>query len=323
MSTAGRQTAVGAFVLGGVALAVAAFVLFGKLHIFSPVKHAAVVFQDSIAGLSVGSPVTFRGVRVGAVDSITIQLDHKTNTAYIPVIIQLDSGRVRATRDGDSAPVDLRALIDQGLRAELNTQSFVTGQSEIDLDFEPKTVAVLHPDITDLTEIPTQLSTIQKVKEQLSQLPLRELADNASATLQSLRALSEKLNEGLPPLVQSLKSSSDRADDALATVSQAIKDLQGHFDGALADIDRLAVSGDRQLNQRGAELHSLLVASAQTANRATEALAQVKSLTSDRGAARANIESALRDLAAATASLRGFASDVEHNPQLLLTGRKP
>jgi paraquat-inducible protein B len=52
-------------------------------------------------------------------------------------------------------------------------------------------------------------------------------------------------------------------------------------------------------------------------------LESVRGLTAERGAARANIDSALRDIAAASASLRGFASDVEHNPQLLLTGRKP
>jgi paraquat-inducible protein B len=46
-------------------------------------------------------------------------------------------------------------------------------------------------------------------------------------------------------------------------------------------------------------------------------------VTSDRGAVRANLESTLRDLAAAAASLRGFTHDVEHDPQLLLTGRKP
>jgi paraquat-inducible protein B len=219
--------------------------------------------------------------------------------------------------------VELRALIARGLRAELNTQSFVTGQSEIDLDFEPASTAVLHPEITHLTEIPTQLSTIQKVKETLSQLPLRELADNASATLQSLRALSEKLNRGLPPLVASITQTADRSDTALAAAGQTIKDLQGRLDITIGDFDRLAVTGNTQLSQRGAELHTLLTASAQTANRAAESLGQLKSLLSDRGAARANIESALRDLAAATASLRGFASDVEHNPQLLLTGRKP
>jgi paraquat-inducible protein B len=49
----------------------------------------------------------------------------------------------------------------------------------------------------------------------------------------------------------------------------------------------------------------------------------LKGLTSERAASRANLESTLRDLAAAAASLRGFANDVEHNPQLLLTGRRP
>ena len=54
-----------------------------------------------------------------------------------------------------------------------------------------------------------------------------------------------------------------------------------------------------------------------------DVLGDVRSMTSDRAASRANIEATLRDLAAAAASLRGFANDVEHNPQLLLTGRKP
>jgi paraquat-inducible protein B len=54
-----------------------------------------------------------------------------------------------------------------------------------------------------------------------------------------------------------------------------------------------------------------------------DVLNELKSLTSDRGTARANLEATLRDLAATAASLRGFASDVERNPQLLLTGRRP
>ena len=291
MSSAGRQTAVGAFVLGGGGLALAAVLLFGKLHIFSPVKQAAVVFQDSIAGLSIGSPVTFRGVRVGAVQNIAIQFDQKTHVAYIPVVVQLDAGRVLVAGNGHREAVDLEGLIARGLRAELNTQSFVTGQSEIDLDFDNSSAAVLHPDITELTEIPTKQSAIQRVKETLSQLPLRELVDNASVTLESLRGLSEKLNRGLPPLVDSLKAASDRADTLVNAAVDTLKDLQARLDVTLGNIDRLANTGGIELTGRGAE--------------------------------RANIDSALRDIAAAAAALRGFANDVEHNPQLLLTGRKP
>ena len=316
----GRQTALGAFVLGGAALAIAAVLLFGKLHLFSRVQVAAVVFQDSIAGLSVGSPVTFRGVRVGAVRSITIQFDQRTRIAYIPVVVQLDGGQVRL---GGGATVDLAAMIARGLRAELNTQSFVTGQSEIDLDFDAASPPVLHPAITDLTEIPAKLSAIQRVKEQLSQLPLRELTDNASATLQSLRTLSEKLDAGLPPLVASLKTTSDSVDLLIGDARRTLADLQARIDAALGHVDRLAEDGSRQLDARGAELHRALAAAADTAAAARAALENVRGLTADRGAARVNLDAALRDIASAAASLRGFAADVEHNPQLLLTGRRP
>src|SRR5262249_28130684 len=84
-----RQTTIGAFVFGGFALALAAIVLFGNFRLFSPTTRAAVVFQGSISGLSVGAPVTFRGVRVGTVESILLQFDPQSQTAYIPTILQL------------------------------------------------------------------------------------------------------------------------------------------------------------------------------------------------------------------------------------------
>ena len=321
MKAAG-QTALGAFVLGGLLLAFAAIVLFGKFNLFHPNIQAAVVFQDSIAGLSVGAPVTFRGVRVGAVESIALRFDTKSNTAYIPVTIGLEPNRALVTGKSDGGTVDLSALISIGLRAELNVQSFVTGQSEIDLDFDPDSAPIFHATVTDLPEIPTRQSTLQRAREQLSQLPLREMAENTTATMQSLRALAEKLDRDLPPLVQSLKVASDTSAKTVDTAGLAIQALQGRLDSTLAAIGQLAATGDRQLTERGAELHTLLTASNQTMQQVRDLAADIKGLTASRGVSRANIDSTLRDLAAAAASLRGFANDVEHDPQLLLTGRR-
>jgi paraquat-inducible protein B len=317
------QAIVGAFVLGGLVLGMAAIVLFGNFNLFHPPEKAAVVFEGSIAGLSVGAPVTFRGVRVGAVESIGIEVDPKTQIAYIPVILQLTPSRAQGVRRSASGAIDLQDLIKRGLRAELNVQSFVTGQSQIDLDVAPSVPAVLHPDITSLPEIPVQQSTLQRATEQLSQLPLRELADNTVATLNSLRGLAEKLDRDLPPLVDSLKTAADRSGQVVDGANQAIKDLQGRLDTTLEAITQVAKTGDQQLSQRGAELHTLLASSDQTMRQARDLLGEVRGLTSDRAASRTNLESTLRDLAAAAASLRGFANDVEHDPQLLLTGRKP
>jgi paraquat-inducible protein B len=317
-----RQTAVGAFVLGGIVLALGATVFFGKFNIFNPATKAAVVFHDSIAGLSVGSSVTFRGVPIGAVETIAIQFDPRTSTALIPVTVQIEPGQAKVGQPTGSEPINLADLIRRGLRAELNVQSFVTGQLQIDLDFDPESAPVLHADITKLPEIPTRQSTIQKAKEQLSQLPLRELADNTNATLVSLRELSKKLDQHLPPLIESLRVTSDQSGQMVVTAEQAIKALQSRLDTTLADISRLAATADGQLNQRGAELRALLTTSNQTMVQARDLIGDLRSVTSSRATERANVESTLRDLAAAAASLRGFANDVEHNPQLLLTGRR-
>ncbi len=320
---ADRQTAVGAFVLGGVALALAAIVLFGRFNFLNPSIRAAIVFQDSIKGLSVGAPVTFRGVRVGAVESIGIEFDPKTKVAYIPVTVKLEPGHALITRPEGDETVRLPDLISRGLRAELNVQSFVTGQSQIDLDFDPASAPILHASITDLPEIPTRQSTLQRATEQLSQLPLRELTDNTAATLESLRGLAEKLDRDLPPLVNSLQRTADRSADAADNAGQAIKAVQSRLDVTLSAVDQAAASGNRQLDQRGAELHTLLSASNQTIVQVRDLVSSLKSLTAEHAGSRTNIESTLRDLAAAAAALRGFASDVEHDPQLLLTGRRP
>ena len=318
-----RQAAIGAFVVGGIVLALGAVVLFGSFRFLQPVTNAAVVFQGSISGLAVGAPVTFRGVRVGAVERISILYEPKDHTAYIPVIVRLEPERVRvAGGPGRQPMVDLKNMVAHGLRAELVTQSFVTGQSQINLDFAPESPATLHPDVTDLTEIPTRQSAIQRVTEQLSELPLHELVDNANAALVSARDLAAKLDTDLPPLIASLKSTSDKASVTLDGTSKAVADLQAKLDVALASFTTLTQNSDQQLIQRSADLHALIASTNQTVQQTRGLLDNLKSITSDRGDARANLASTLRDLAAAAASLRGLASDVEQNPQLLLTGRR-
>ena len=78
-----------------------------------------------------------------------------------------------------------------------------------------------------------------------------------------------------------------------------------------------------EISQRSADLHELLASTTDTVRQAQDMLKDLRGLTSSRGNARVNLEATLRDLAAAAASLRGFANEVERNPQLLLTGRKP
>jgi paraquat-inducible protein B len=319
---ADKQAWVGFFVLGGAILAVGAILLFGKFHFGSTSRRYAIIFQDSISGLAVGAPVNFRGVRVGTVLSIALEFDPKTHVAYIPVIVRMFRDNIHVSKQDPDDPV-IANLVKRGLRAEINQVSFVTGQSEIDLDFDATAPANFHPEITDLIEIPAKVSDLEQIKQQITQLPLRELADNANATLKTVHLLGAKLLDNLPALIASLQTTSDHSQVTLDAAAQAIADLRGRLDTTLDSLNRLAGSGDKQLILRSADLHALLTQASATMIRAHAVLDNVHGLTNERAGMRLDLESTLRDLAATAAALRGFASDVERNPQLLLTGRRP
>jgi len=134
-------TLVGGFVLGGIALAVAAVLFFGGTELFSRTTRAVVFFEGSVGGLSPGAPVTFRGVQVGSVTSVALVLDVGHLTTRIPVDLKLEADRVSMVDQvaaSGSQPM-LPRLISAGLRAKLIPRSFVTGQMEVELDLSPNT----------------------------------------------------------------------------------------------------------------------------------------------------------------------------------------
>lgn len=315
--TSNRKTMLGAFVILGGLLGLFVIMAFGHMQIFTPSREAAVVFQNSISGLSIGAPVNFRGVKVGTVKSITLRFDPADHKAYIPVVLTLDPDQVHVIKGpSGTTDVSIQALIAYGLRAELNLQSFVTGQSNIELNFDKSVPAVLHPRITNLPEIPVQLSAVEQLKNTLTQLPLKEIGEHADTALLSITAVSEDLRQQLPSIIASIKSTSDHSTDAMAAATEAIRTLQSKLTITLDKMNTLMETGTNQLDARGNDLHATLAS-------ATKTLDSLQSILSPRSIDRANLDTALRDIAATASALRGFSSDIEHNPQLLLMGRRP
>ena len=129
---------VGAFVLLALVLVVAGVLTLNKSSWFHTRHQAVVYFDDSVKGLYIGAPVTFRGVKMGEVTRIGVEVNQQTLVARIPVTLtlgteslQMDSG------SGQTQELDLPELVKRGLRARLILQSVVTGQTAIELDFRP------------------------------------------------------------------------------------------------------------------------------------------------------------------------------------------
>jgi paraquat-inducible protein B len=250
-----RPAIVGGFILGALGLGVAAILFFGGVQLFATTSRVVVFFDESVAGLEIGAPVTFHGVRIGSVQNIAIQFSTSTMTARIPVFLELHSKQItwEGKKLGGSV-ADYERLVQAGLRAQLALQSVLTGQLRVDLEFRPGTPARLVGTEPSVPEIPSVPSELGRLRNQLTNLPLRELSDAAQRALTSLGSLADHLDRKLDPLVDSAQRTADAATRTLQTTDQAVSRVQADASTTLGDLDSLLVDTRHQLDARGDEL---------------------------------------------------------------------
>lgn len=317
-----RSTAVGAFVLGAVVLAVFAILLFGGRSWFTNNLRVVVFFQDSVAGLEVGAPVTLRGVKVGTVRSMKVYLKLPELVPVIPVYLSIQPGMVAWTNGSLRAgKADVDLAVQAGLRAQLSPQSLVTGQLTINLDFYPGTAPTLIGEAGDVPEIPSIPSDLQHIKDEIADLRLPELAEKARVALTGINQVVGELNGKVGPIADSVRQTSDAARATLETATAAVTQVQHDASRALGDIDHLAVSTQGQISDTAKQIQEVLTSVNRTMAKADTVVGSLNDMTAPRAPMRGDLEAAVRDLAASASSLRNFSHELERNPSALLLGR--
>jgi len=316
MSTT-KPVLVGTFVLGGVALAVLAILLFSSIHLFTRTFLIVGVFNGSVAGLGVGSPVTFRGVTIGKVQRLQVQMDVSNKTGIIPVYMQLEPDKIVWVNGKlHISAKSFQEAVKGGLRAQLRSESLVTGQLSVDLDFYPGTPIVLTHLSDDEPEVPTLPSDMQNLKDEIRDLNLRELGEKARLMLASMQHLLDQTSGRIGPLA-------DRLDNTLEAARGALVAVQTSAVRTLGDVDKLANEGRLQIATNGRDLDELLRTTQATAVQAQSLATSLNDLTAERSPLRDDLLAASRDLAASAGSLRTFTRDLERNPMGTVFRKSP
>jgi len=281
MTERSTKTFIGAFVLGAIALLVALILLLGSGSLGSKNPTFVLYFKTSLKGLIQGSPVYFKGIRIGKVNSIQIQPVQDGARFQTPVVIEIEKNTATLLLEGgqESELFEntemLNKLIFRGLRAKLGITSILTGQLCVELDMlkhaDPVDIAALRP-YKGSPEIPTQLSSLDAALDTLENMPIQEILYDVMGSIKSVSTQFQKLD--LAGLVDSLKQTSNTAreqiqglsslrDDAGKAISAytglaitAKKDLQytmKHMDKALDSVERMAANTYRAMDEaRGA-----------------------------------------------------------------------
>jgi len=336
MSRRANPTAIGAFVVGALALAVAGIILLGGTQLFKKELPFVMFFEGNIGGLDVGAPLEIRGVKIGAVTRIRLFPSNE-----IGVYVNVDPSllpRESAVRRGDLEVV--QELIQRGLRAQLKTQSLLTGQLLVYLDIfpgTPITLVGLDPSVREIPTIPTTLEQLQtrveKIIDKLGTIDIDQLIKDVSLTLKGAKDLmaSPEVKAAVVSANTTLKS----ADTALKSANSAIQEAQGvlkrldakldtvgaNTDAALVETRALMAEARKSLAKIDAEVAPLAASIKDASTSAQGTLRTVDRAVA--GESRVGYEAlrALRDVADAARSLKALADYLEQHPDALLRGK--
>jgi paraquat-inducible protein B len=318
-------TLIGAFVLGGIALIVAAVLFFGSGSIAEKRLPMVSFFHGSVAGLRVGAPVTFRGVRIGEVKSMGIRLNPETGSYIIQVNMELLTGTVRMY--GGSLPSAdeklIPGLVERGLTAQLVQESFVTKLLDVDLEFRPGAKGSRSGERTSAPEVPTVPSDWENFTKKFEEVDIAKVLAAVEQTFGSVNAIlnspqvKQTIDE-LPQLAGALHHTLNTIDHEVASLSgtgrEAITSSAADLHKTLASVQTLSADLDR-------EAVSTLATVRGTFKSANTTIDGTNVLLDPRGRTVIQIQRAIDDLAVASARLRNFSERIDRDPTVLVRGR--
>jgi paraquat-inducible protein B len=300
-----NKTLIGVFVLGAVALLTIGITVFGTGRVFTKHPTFVMYFDGSVKGLSVGAPVVFRGVKIGAVTDISLRFEPDAVSVNIPVLVELDPNSI-STREGKLDPGEyIKLLITQGLKAQLQLQNLITGQLIIENSKHP--------------EIPTIPSSLEEFTNALVQLPLEELM---SKLISAIEGIDQAVNS--PEFGESFKGMNQTIKDLqqlVNNINSQIEPLSCGIQATMGDAQKFVQNFDKQISTLQADIDLAAKAAREAMMQAEKTFDAIEGVTSQDSALVYQLTKTLEELSSAARSIRVWADYLERHPEALIRGK--
>ena len=230
----------------------------------------------------------------------------------IPVIIELDEDKI-VSHGGTAIDLDdphtVPNLIREGMRAQLGSDSFVTGLMYVALDIEPNTpIQMVAPPGSPLQEIPAVPNTLEQAQavavrifERLDKVDFDAVFTQMTGMLDSIRQITN--SPSLREAINNSEKTREQLDHTLAGAQQTLSTVNGQMP-PLSDIlaENLGVGGRR------GEAGDLTLGTVQTTIEPNSPINYQALQT-------------LQDVSAAAHSIKELADYLQRNPSAIVRGR--
>ena len=253
MSEKNQKLRIGIFIIIGTLLLLATLFFLGLSDIFIDKVQLVTRFRESVQGLTVGSPVKYRGVQVGTVSRISIMMQEKN----VWVSMEIEP---RFFRKMDKAGFQkaFRKELENGLACRLEFAG-ITGMKFIDLDYFRNADAALEipadlPDDTAIyvASVPSAFqdfsSAVVNAMERLSKIRLEEISGEIERSLTSLNTL--LADPAIKSTIARLNEAAANLESSTGAINQAVNEeklinLLDELDRNLKSLNSLTTNLDK------------------------------------------------------------------------------
>jgi len=324
---------IGVFVVLSLLLFMIGIILFGGAKFFEKENLVIAYFDDSLKGLSVGAPVTYRGVSIGQVKEIQLQIIKKggsDHTVIIPIIIALNGGKnlvVQGPGAKNEQDVDdfLESMCKQGLRAKLKTISMVTGKRYIDLAMYKDTTPVYRDSSGDYLEIPTLPSDMLQAQKVIENMDFGKLYNMILGTFESLDALGKSLSTAMEPektkqLMDNLLQVSSNLNRTLEQFDSGIETILAKVDNSIGNVDTTVNDADKLILTLDSAIQPLKADFSKALQNLDATLVQAKKTLQPSSPLYHRINDTLRQFKETSRSIQKLSDQLTRNPDSLIFG---
>lgn len=266
MGTKPNYFKIGLFVLLAVMVLLIGVVIFSANLFVKERLYFETYFDNSVHGLSVGSPVEARGVQIGRVEKISfvgdhynISLEHQTFSQfarYVRVVVSVDPDfmlGVCELQPGDR----LEKLVSGGMRIRYAAE-ILTGIGYLEAEFlDPNRFPVLDiawtPEHCYLPSAPSELTTLKdsvdKILYKMEKIDVQKMTTTAQHLLTSLdQAITDANVPRVAENIQRLLAQAEQKIQAIDTakMSQEASEFLTSLKGAVADANLPQLSTQAQ-----------------------------------------------------------------------------
>lgn len=218
-------------------------------------------FDQSVRGLTVGAPIDFNGLTLGAVSAISLDYDSTTKRFFANVDANVYPQRLGAVYDRISAIAErdadgmdpgrrmLKGMVEHGLRAQMRTANLLTGQLYIVLGVFPNVKPVTFDPSLDPVIIPTIPGNFDQLQQQITdivdkinKIPFDKIGSDLSATLASTNRLMNTLDKSVAPEARAVLREARKSLNELGNLVSADGSLPMNAERSLQELGRAARS---------------------------------------------------------------------------------